>query len=101
MIFAARNGAPLSRRNLLNRQLRPACRALGLTGANWHWLRHANPTLLDSVGAPLGTVQALLGHSSSELTRETYIESVPADARKAVEGVEKLLGARGSLIGPK
>ena len=101
LIFAVRNGAPLSRRNLLNRQLRPACRALGLTGANWHWLRHANPTLLDSVGAPLGTVQALLGHSSSELTRETYIESVPADARKAVEGVEKLLGARGSLIGPK
>jgi hypothetical protein len=27
--------------------------------------------------------------------------SVPADARKAVEGVEKLLGTWGSLIGPK
>ena len=53
------------------------------------------------VGAPFGTVQALLGHSSSEITRETYIHSVPADARKAVEGVEKLLGTRGSLIGPK
>ena len=101
LIFAARKGAPLSRRNMLNRQLRPACKALGLTGVNWHWLRHANATLLDSVGAPLGTVQALLGHSSSELTRETYIESVPADARKAVEGVEKLLATRGSLIGPK
>jgi len=101
LIFAARNGSPLSRRNLLNRQLRPACKALGLTGVNWHWLRHANATLLDSVGAPLGTVQALLGHSSSELTRDTYIESIPADARKAVEGVETLLGTRGSLIGPK
>jgi integrase len=101
LIFAARNGSPLSRRNLLNRQLRPACKALGLTGANWHWLRHANATLLDSVGAPLGTVQALLGYSSSALTRETYIGSVPLDARKAVEGVEKLLGTRGSLIGPK
>jgi len=101
LIFAARNGAPLSRRNLLNRQLRPACKALGLTEGNWHWLRHANATLLDSVGAPLGTVQALLGHSSSEITRETYIASVPSDARKAVEGVEELLGTRGSLIGPK
>jgi integrase len=68
--------------------------ALGLTGANWHWLRHANATLLDSVGAPLGTVQALLGHSSSEITRETYIGSVPADARKAVEGVENLIGPK-------
>ena len=57
--------------------------------------------MLDSAEAPLGKVQALLGHSSSELTRETYIESVPADARKAVEGIEKLLGTKESLIGPK
>lgn len=101
LIFSARNGAPLSRRNLLNRQLKPVCKELGLIGVNWHWLRHANATFLDSVGTPLGTVQALLGHSSSEITRETYIESVPADARKAVEEVERLLGTRGSLIGPK
>jgi len=53
LVFAARNGAPLSRRNLLNRQLRPTCKALGLTGVNWHWLRHAHATLLDSVGTPL------------------------------------------------
>ena len=72
-----------------------------MTGVNWHWFRHANATLLDSVGAPLGTTQALLGHSSSEITRETYIHSVPADARQAVEGVERLLGTRGKLIGPK
>jgi len=58
------------------------------------------PTLLDSAGAPLGTTQALLGHPSSEVTRERYIHSVPADARKAVEDVERLLEARESLIGP-
>jgi integrase len=74
LVFSTRNGSPLSRRNLLNRQLKPVCKALGLTGANWHWLRHAHATLLDSVGAPLGTVQALLGHSSSAITRETYID---------------------------
>jgi integrase len=98
LIFAARNGAPLSRRNLLNRQLKPACKALGLTGVNWHWFRHANATLLDSVGTPLGTVQALLGHSSSEITRDTYIGSVPADARKAVEGVENLIGPKWTRV---
>ena len=98
LIFAARNGAPLSRRNLLNRQLKPACKTLGFTGVNWHWLRHANTTLLDSVGAPLGTVQALLGHSSSEITRETYISSVPSDARKAVEGVEILIGPKWTQV---
>ena len=57
--------------------------------------------LLDAVGTPLGTVQALLGHSSSEITRGTYIHSVPADARQAVEGVEKLFETSGKLIGPK
>jgi hypothetical protein len=33
----------------------------------------------------------LLGHSSSEITREVYLHSIPADARAAVEKVEELL----------
>jgi integrase len=88
LVFSARNGSPLSRRNLLNRQLKPAAKAFKLTG-------------LDSTGAPIGTTQALLGHSSSEISRGTCIHSVPADARKAVEEVERLFGTRGKLIGPK
>jgi integrase len=95
LVFATRNGTPLSRRNLLSRELKPACEKVGLKGANWHWLRHAFATLLDAVGTPLGTVQALLGHSSSEITREVYLHSIPADARSAVEKVE------GLVIGPK
>lgn len=98
LVFAARNGAPLSRRNLLNRQLKPVCKALGLTGVNWHWFRHAHATLLDSVGAPIGTTQALLGHSSSEITREAYIHSVPADARRVVGDVENLIGPKRTQI---
>ena len=61
----------------------------------WHSLRHCHATLLDAVGAPLGTVQALLGHASSEVTRQIYLHAIPAEQRRAVEGVEKL------LIGPK
>jgi len=98
LVFSARNGSPLSRRNLLNRQLRPACKALGLSDGNWPWLRHANATFLDAVGAPLGTVQALLGHASSEVTREIYIGSVPEQARTAAEGVEKLIGPKWTQI---
>jgi hypothetical protein len=33
----------------------------------------------------------LLGHFSSEITREVYLHSIPADARAAVEKVERLL----------
>ena len=92
LVFSTRNGMPLSRRNLLRRQLAPAAAELGIGKVNWHWLRHASATLLDALGTPLGTVQALLGHSSSEITRDVYVHSVPADAREAVAKVEGLIG---------
>jgi integrase len=88
--FCADNGkrTPFERHNLVNKQLKPTLRKLGLAGVSWHWLRHANATLLDAVGTPLGTVQALLRHSSSEITREVYLQSIPADPRAAVQKVE-------------
>jgi integrase len=91
LVFATRTGTPFNRHNLSNQQLKPTCNRINLVGVSWHWLRHANATLLDAVGTPLGTVQALLGHSSPEITREVYLHSIPADARAAVEKVAKLL----------
>ena len=76
-------------------QLAPTCEKLGIEGVTWHWLRHANATLLDAVGTPLGTVQALLGHSSAEVTRKISLHSVPADARM------RWKRSRHFLIGPK
>lgn len=95
LVFPTKSGTAFDRHNLTNRQLKSTCKKLNLVGVSWHWLRHANATLLDAVGTPLGTVQALLGHSSSEVTREVYLHSIPADARAAVQKVEDL------LIGPK
>jgi integrase len=80
LVFATRLGTPLSRRNLLNRQLKPTCEKLGLKGVTWHWFRHANATLHCAVGTPLGTIQNLLGHSSPQITSEVYVHSVPAEA---------------------
>jgi integrase len=65
-----------------------------LSNVNWHLLRHSNATLHDSIATPLGTVQALLGHSSSEITRQVYLHSLTEDRRAAVEKLESL------LIGP-
>jgi integrase len=45
--------------------------------------------------APLGTVQALLGHSTAEITRDVYLHAIPEDQRRAVESVERL------VFGPK
>jgi integrase len=91
LVFSTRDGSPFDRHNLTRRQLKSTCQKLGIERVSWHWLRHANATLLDAVGTPLGTVQALLGHSSSEITRQVYLHSIPADARKAVEKVEETL----------
>jgi hypothetical protein len=66
-----------------------------LGNVSWHLLRHSNATLHDFIGTPLGTVQALLGHSSSEITRQVYLHSLSADTRVAVEKLEAL------IIGPE
>ncbi len=95
LVFAARTGRPLNRRNLLRRHLQPTCKRLGLPRIDWHSLRHSNATLLDAAGTPLGTIQALLGHTSPEVTRQVYLHSIPGDQRSAVERVEKL------VFGPK
>lgn len=91
LVFHTATGEPLNRHNLLRRHLRPACQKLGLNGIHWHSLRHAHATFLDAAGAPLGTVQALLGHASSETTREIYLHAIPDDQRKAVANVEALV----------
>jgi len=95
LVFSARAGQPLNRRNLLRRHLQPACAKLGLPRVDWHSLRHSNATLHDAAGTSLGTIQALLGHASPEVTRQVYVHSVPEDQRRAVERVEKL------FFGPK
>jgi integrase len=95
LVFCSKKGTPLCRRNLRNRQLDPVCEELKIPKIGWHSLRHSNATLLDAVGTPLGTVQSLLGHPSPEITRGTYIHSLPSGAKEAVQKVENL------LTGPK
>src|SRR4029077_2550597 len=51
--------------------------------------------MLDVVGTPIGTMQALLGHSAPEITREIYLHAIPEEQRRAVESVERL------VFGPK
>ena len=91
-MFSSRRGTPLDRHTLLSRQLKPAAQAVAYV--TWHLLRHSNATLHDSLGTPLGTVQALLGNSSSEITRQVYLHSLAADRRTAAEKLEA------HLIGP-
>jgi integrase len=95
LIFAKSDQTPLDRGNLLRKHLKPVAKKLGLPGVTWHLLRYSHATMLDVVGTPIGTMQALLGHSAPEITREIYLHAVPEEQRRAVESVERL------VLGPK
>ncbi|MFI5058829.1 MAG: tyrosine-type recombinase/integrase [Candidatus Acidiferrales bacterium] len=64
---------------------------MGLPSVTSHLLRHIHATMLDVVGTPIGTRQALLGHSTPEITREIYLHAIPEEQRRAVESVERLV----------
>jgi integrase len=89
LVFASKEGTPLDRRNLLKSYAKPAAKKMGLH-VNWHLLRHSYATMLDGVGTPLGTTQSL-GHAAPEITREYYLHAIPAEQRRAVESVERLV----------
>jgi integrase len=79
LIFAKNDQTPLDRWNLLRKHLKPAAKKLGLSGVSWHLLRHSHATMLDVVGTPIRTMQALLGHSAPEITREVYLHAIPKE----------------------
>jgi integrase len=94
-LHPARPQAPILTTAPLRKHLKPAAKKLGLSGVTWHLLRHSHGRMLDGVGTPIGTMQALLGHSAPEITREIYLHAIPEEQRRAVESVERL------VFGPK
>jgi len=99
LVFHSRNGAPVNPKNLANRVLRPACRALDLPVVGWHSFRHTHATLLGDSGGSLKTAQALLGHSDVETTLNIYTHAIPESQRVAVERVAEILDPNGLKIG--
>jgi hypothetical protein len=57
--------------------------------------RHKTISALAASSTVLGTLQELVGHSSSEITRQLYVHSLSEDRRVAVEKLEAL------VFGPK
>jgi integrase len=68
----------------LNLRLAKACQKAGLRRITWHVLRHTFATRLATLGIPLHTVQALLGHSSIATTMR-YAHVAPSTLRTAID----------------
>jgi integrase len=91
LIFPTSIGTPEHYRNIL-RTYQKIAKPYGI-GKGFHTLRHSAGTLLSSLGIPVATVSAILGHSRTSITHDIYTHALPEDSRRAVEELSKLIGS--------
>lgn len=77
-----RAGHPL-RGGLASRNLSRACRRIGFRHIGWHVFRHSFASQLSMLGVPLPAIQALLGHSTIQMTMR-YSHLMPSTLSAAV-----------------
>lgn len=71
LIFFSRNHAPLTTNNI-RRRLRNVLAEVGITGVTPHSFRRTVATMLDQAGGA-DLAAEMLGHTSSEITKQHYI----------------------------
>jgi integrase len=62
---------------------------MGLSQIHIHDLRHSALTLLRSMGVDLKVIQAILGHSTLDMTANAYSYVIPAMQKEAVEKMNR------------
>nr|WP_258165214.1 site-specific integrase [Candidatus Protofrankia datiscae] len=89
LVFTSSIGTPLEPRNV-NRRFDQLREKAGLPWLRLHDLRHAFASMLFSEGVPARTVMELLGHSTIQLTMNTYTHVMPETQRDAVGRLDHL-----------
>jgi integrase len=90
LVFTAPNGGPLRNSTWHSRFWTPAVWAAGLPDRlRIHDLRHTCAALLISRGAHVKAVQRHLGHSSANVTLNTYSHLFPDAMERVVDGLEE------------
>ena len=72
LIFFTRNGTPLTTNNV-RRRLRAVMEEAGIEGVTPHSFRRTVATVIDRAGGA-DLAAEMLGHSSTKITKEHYIE---------------------------
>ena len=86
-VFPSENTAThVDPRNFYRRRYLPTVKELGLTGVNWHTLRHTYASRLAMSGVTEATIASLLRHSGTTLVRR-YAHLSPEYLQEAVEKV--------------
>ena len=91
LIFASATGDIIQAENLPHRLFRQLLKGAELPALRRYDLRHSHATLLMAAGEHPKVVQERLGHSSIQLTLDTYSHVVPGMQDRATERLEALL----------
>jgi len=84
--------SPLWMDNILNRYVRPAARAAGITKKRigWHTFRRSLASLLAERGEPVHVVKELLRHAQASTTQDIYQQADQAAKRSAQSHTSEL-----------
>lgn len=77
LVFPSAEGGPLDGINVYHRDFLPCVEAAGLRRITFHALRHSYASHLIQAGASLTYVKEQMGHSSIQVTVDTYGHLVP------------------------
>ena len=92
LLFFTRNGTPLTTNNI-RRRLRAVLSEAGIAGVTPHAFRRTVATVLDRASGP-DLAAELLGHTSSKITKEHYIQPDEAVDPVTAEILESLAPRR-------
>lgn len=91
LVFTSPRGEPLNHSNWHRRVFAPAKKAAGVDGAfRFHDLRHTAVALAVAGGARASSIKARMGHSSIQVTLDTYGHLLPEVDEQVVAGLDKL-----------
>ena len=99
LVFPTPGGAVWRKDNFMSRVFRPAVRRADLAPLRFHDLRHTYAALMVAAGAHPKLLQAQLGHTSINVTLNTYGHLFPdafADVEEALDGLVRAEAARAS-----
>ncbi|MDP1809313.1 MAG: tyrosine-type recombinase/integrase [Actinomycetota bacterium] len=88
LIFPSEVGTPIDGPNLLRRIFWPTLTRAGLRRVRFHDLRHSYAALAISRNVPLKVIQRQLGHSSIQITADTYGHLLPETESAAAAELE-------------
>lgn len=77
--------------NMMRRTIKPAMRAVGISGAAWHAFRHSVKSWLNAEGVPLGVLKDMLRHSDIGTTANVYGHTLSPAMREAQSKIGKLV----------